>query len=313
MLAWVLALLVCAFVALFASFVLVVGGWVAALAFLGMLACALGSGFPVREHTGQSCCRRCRYPVVGLLSEICPECGGDLRNDGTLHPGDQPLVRSPRAVAITCRTLIVLLPLTVLLNAELHAKKRIVSTSRAQASSASGLFGSLSISGRAVNARPRSSTSAALVGPARTVRLRVRDEAVRVRYEGPGGQLTSTADAMTDDDVLAWMARSGIDISHERAPAEASAIAMLIRHVVAGGRAFLNPPTSSPMAALTNASVTTNSVATGRWWVIALLIAAAVAMWSVFMADMIPWKRLGRPSCARGKTQRVTEPRAIGG
>ena len=39
-----------------------------------------------RPRPPVSCCGACRYPVVGLESLTCPECGGDLRVAGILPP-----------------------------------------------------------------------------------------------------------------------------------------------------------------------------------------------------------------------------------
>ena len=44
-----------------------------------------------------ACCAKCRYPVRGLPSNICPECGSDLRATGTIHMVERrPLGRTPR-------------------------------------------------------------------------------------------------------------------------------------------------------------------------------------------------------------------------
>lgn len=250
-----------------------------------------GWGF-TRGGPAQACCRKCRYPVEGLRTEICPECGCDLRADGTLQPGMSYIVHPSRPVAIICRTLIVLLPAVALLNAEVQSRQRIVTTAEARAGSSSDLFGLLRITGRAVNTLPRIRTVARLEGPAATVTLHVQDLAVRVRYHTPDGTWRATKDAMTDDDVLTWMAAAGIDTSTHSAQVEASAIASLIRHVVAGGRAFTDRDKGPAMQGLTNVSLTVAHVATPRWWVLIIILLAATAMWLAFMADIIPWRRL---------------------
>ncbi len=43
-----------------------------------------------RDRVRTPCCGGCRYPVEGLTSFTCPECGRDLREAGILVPGVRP-------------------------------------------------------------------------------------------------------------------------------------------------------------------------------------------------------------------------------
>lgn len=43
-----------------------------------------------RDRIRQPCCGNCRYPVEGLSTFTCPECGADLRGVGILAPGMRP-------------------------------------------------------------------------------------------------------------------------------------------------------------------------------------------------------------------------------
>lgn len=43
-----------------------------------------------RDRVRRPCCGECRYPVEGLTTFTCPECGKDLREAGILVPGVRP-------------------------------------------------------------------------------------------------------------------------------------------------------------------------------------------------------------------------------
>lgn len=43
-----------------------------------------------RDRVRMPCCGACRYPVEGLSTFTCPECGADLREAGILVPGVRP-------------------------------------------------------------------------------------------------------------------------------------------------------------------------------------------------------------------------------
>jgi hypothetical protein len=47
---------------------------------------SIGSRHPREGRVPEPCCGRCRYPVQGTPTFICPECGTDLRDAGILTP-----------------------------------------------------------------------------------------------------------------------------------------------------------------------------------------------------------------------------------
>ncbi|MBX3402361.1 MAG: hypothetical protein KF699_03005 [Phycisphaeraceae bacterium] len=63
-----------------------------------------------RDRVRQPCCGECRYPVEGLTTFTCPECGKDLREAGILVPGVRPrhrvhvaeLIAATAAACVLC-------------------------------------------------------------------------------------------------------------------------------------------------------------------------------------------------------------------
>jgi hypothetical protein len=210
----------------------------AGLALLLVGACGFTCGIEA-----EACCCRCRYPVAGLLNNVCPECGNALAGAGTRKAGARVLWRPPVWIAVCCRTALVSIPATVFLLMELEASSRTVSVATVMATSPAGSFKTFTVHGRGVvndddfgyKSNPRTKTTAVIEGPVRTAKLKALDAAVRVRYDAARGQRLRTADAMTIEDVLMWMGAAGVDISTESAQAEASEIAVIIRNIVVGG------------------------------------------------------------------------------
>jgi hypothetical protein len=211
---------------------------------------------PVYRHASVSeqCCARCRYPVQGLASNTCPECGADLRGEGTLRPGEPLIWYPPRPLAIVCRTLLLAISTALVMSVVASVEDEpSVSAARATATSGSGSFRSLEVRGAGAaslrtqypDPTPRPGTVAVLTGPNRTVRLRVLDLAMRASYAGPSGRVR-TSDAFTDEDILAWMTQAGADPKAPATAQEARAVAALIRNVaVGGGELSLSPGTGA--------------------------------------------------------------------
>lgn len=63
-----------------------------------------------RDRVRQPCCGDCRYPVEGLTTFTCPECGKDFREAGILVPGVRPrhrvhvaeLIAATAAACVLC-------------------------------------------------------------------------------------------------------------------------------------------------------------------------------------------------------------------
>lgn len=63
-----------------------------------------------RDRVRQPCCGACRYPVEGLTTFTCPECGKDFREAGILVPGVRPrhrvhvaeLIAATAAACVLC-------------------------------------------------------------------------------------------------------------------------------------------------------------------------------------------------------------------
>lgn len=63
-----------------------------------------------RDRIRQPCCGACRYPVEGLTTFTCPECGKDFREAGILVPGVRPrhrvhvaeLIAATAAACVLC-------------------------------------------------------------------------------------------------------------------------------------------------------------------------------------------------------------------
>ena len=69
-------------------------------------------------------CGKCGYIVIGLTTQICPECGSDLNVVGIIHPGN---VRSwSRRTRLVLWTLIVLLLLFWVLGFAFHVAGGII-------------------------------------------------------------------------------------------------------------------------------------------------------------------------------------------
>jgi hypothetical protein len=291
----------------------VIAGWLILLGILVLPALLLVGGWGYTlGRISEACCARCRYPVEGLRGPRCPECGGSLQGRGTLAPGARHLWKPPTALAVICRTLLIALPVLVWLKIENETSPRIVSTAHIHALSHAGLFESLAVRGRGIiiaqsrfpgmESNPRARTNAMLKGPAGRARLDVRDPAVRIEYDAPGGR-RRTLEGMTDEDVLGWMQAAGIDVEQERALADARAIARLIRQVVAGSSQRGITAAHAGPDGLQIATVITDVRRTLRPRRAALILAVAAALCYIIMVDLFPalrfwgrWRGTGMPS-----------------
>jgi hypothetical protein len=284
----------------------------AGLALLLLGACGITYG---RET--EACCARCRYPVAGLVNNVCPECGSGLAGAGTRKAGARVLLRPPLWVAITCRTLLVAIPAFIFLWMEWEASPRRVSVATVKATSAAGNFKTFNVQGRGVvyddnftfTPSPRKKTTAVIAGPVRTVRLYALDAAVRVRYDAGEGQQVRTADAMSVEDVLAWMKAAGIDVSTASAQAEAAEIAIIIRNVVVGGVHQSTRPrrASSGGRAVAAERFTLQfkvNRAVGAWtvrpWVVAIILGGALACWLGTVMPLLAPVRIWRGGAVAG-------------
>ncbi len=70
--------------------VMAVGMLLAAGIIVAVLISVMAMAVRYRDRVRRPCCGRCRYPVEGLTSLTCPECGADFRREGILVPGVRP-------------------------------------------------------------------------------------------------------------------------------------------------------------------------------------------------------------------------------
>lgn len=273
------------------------------MAVFGVTLLLIGGWGYTTGHDSEACCAGCRYPTVGLTSETCPECGGDLRGSGTRAAGSRVVVRPSRWVAMVCRTVLLGCFVLLVLLRSAEFGDVIVSRGTAEAQSAGGGFRSLSISGRGAardlrnrqifGQRVARTTTARLVGPRRTVTLRMLDASGRVRYDGPEGVVTPP-DGFSVEHVLSWMRAAGVDTSEERAVAEAEAVHALVWHVVAEG----GDTPSRAVEGLSAVKVTSDRYnRVSRVWLAVILVPTAV-VWGLLLWDVARWESRGRRKCA---------------
>lgn len=261
------------------------------------------------DRVVEACCRECRYPTQGLAGHTCPECGADLRGEGTRGPGARIVVQPPVGVALICRTILIAIPTLVCLAIAAEEFPRLEANVSASARSSTGLFRSLSVSGggarNTANHRytgtprvPRDHLVVTLEGPKRSVTLRVRDACIRISYDAPGGGRVRTADGMTEADILAWFQASGIDPSSAEAGKQAAAVATLIRHCVVGGGDMQDGSPGGGFEGLAGLNITSDVHRSVR-----PLIAAAV-----LIPALVVWCLLVRPLARRSGRSREAAP-----
>lgn len=116
-----------------------------------------------RDRVRTPCCGECRYPVEGLTSFTCPECGRDLREAGILVPGVRPRHRVHVAEMVAACAAVAVLGavMTAGVLAATPTGRQFTFTRTQTLAPASGSFGQVNVS---ATARIRTQ-----VGPLNTV------------------------------------------------------------------------------------------------------------------------------------------------
>jgi hypothetical protein len=282
-------------------------GGIVVLLFLLKVGCG-----PIRRwpNVPEACCASCRYPTQGLAgARTCPECGSDLEDNGTLRPGEMMRRYPPRAVAIFCRTaLVIMTALLVISSAARVEEWPEILIASATAASGAGLFRSVEVRGIGSEglagysdergATPRPGTIAILYGPKRSITLRVTDAATRAVYDSSGGRVR-TADALTEDDILAWMGHAGVDTASAAAHQEARAVAALIRNVAVGGGALELASPSGVFLGLRSVNISIEWRYAFQSLVVGVGSIAAIFIWGLLIRQVLRWP--SKPVSARSR------------
>ncbi len=234
-------------------------------------------------------CAGCRYPLQGLTTTRCPECGGDLEGKGTRPTGSLTwTLKPPDFVRVLC-TLLLLGPFAIIGLSVLWTKLPALRVSDA-AAVASYVKGAQSwrieISARgsitafrtdpAFNERwiDRSRLVARLLidGRGEVGRIELRDTRRRADLTA-GGLIVSTPDGIAPEDIGTWLKACGID----EASAADEAITRQIHTLIAtaASNAPSEPSGTGPLQVL---PLVTNYQRPVLWLLIPALVIGAVVL-----------------------------------
>ena len=185
-----------------------------------------------RQHrarkSNEPICGECGYPVKGLPSFTCPECGFDLRDVGIVTP-QMPVPLSPFA-----KTIILTLFLPIPAYVATHTVKEIVprvSTQRKRVNLTdprSGAYSSLKITvhsrGRQTPYRVQQMDLELTNHEGSIITLHIRGKELGYRFMNSRGDTIESSSGMTGDVLLDWLLTAGIDPSDEELQAEAMRI-----------------------------------------------------------------------------------------
>jgi hypothetical protein len=94
-----------------------------------LLGLSVGGRYPRRLRIETPSCGRCQYPVCGMPTFTCPECGSDVRDVGILLPRSNLFTRRP--VILAAFALIVVAGLGGLATVAVH-RRALVAQRNAQ-------------------------------------------------------------------------------------------------------------------------------------------------------------------------------------
>lgn len=123
-----------------------------------------------RDRVRTPCCGECRYPVEGLTSFTCPECGRDLREAGILVPGVRPRHRVHVAEMVAACAAVAVLGavMTAGVLAATPTGRQFTFTRTQTLAPASGSFGQVNVS---ATARIRTQTGPLNLVPAQSMTI----------------------------------------------------------------------------------------------------------------------------------------------
>lgn len=246
-----------------------------------------------RGAAAEPSCGRCRYPVTGLTTFVCPECGADLRTVGILTDDFRPrLARRWRGVLW-----MLLLPVPALIiSATLSQLVRIdTMTSRIHLNSPkSGAYRKFGVVERA-----RSYSS----GPSRLeeitilltrldggapITLEVDPKTLAHRYTDAGGRRLESAAPLDVAAVMNWMKAMGVSGDDEAITLEVDEVLALLKRDAAAMKARNDAHVSHNFNAPGGLAVRGDD-STPRWF-----IASAISFWVLIWLFGL-WRILHRP------------------
>jgi hypothetical protein len=237
-----------------------------------------------RDRVRHPCCGACRYPVEGLTSFTCPECGADLRSAGILVPGVRPKHRIHFAEIIAAWATICLFggvfgvgfSANTSWGGEISfTRNETLTPASASLSPLTAVWSGRTSSATSITLAPADHLALSSLSPVSPggaiARLDVNyiDQTWRI---APAGSLAGTKIPgtlpLSEGDLAAWLAASGNPVT-AAAPGEVAAIA-----------AYINSAGTTPTpTAFQSATGMTSSTLTPKSWVI---VTSAVAWPAIF-------------------------------